>query len=160
MCSFSPSIGGDTSMMMSSSLICSKRGRRMKRPLNIIVFTKLPLSLVGSFFFWYIPEFWQLEKSTIPEFDIFHTWAGQELIRRPPYVSRFWRPYRVFHPNANWAQHCLTSAIVRHCIWKLISPWAQFFLCFLPLTHEGSHREVYQDFQPSFTLSVGGSKGC
>ena len=28
------------------------------------------------------------------------------------------------------------------------------------LTHEGSHREVYQDFQPSLTFSAGGAKGC
>ena len=28
------------------------------------------------------------------------------------------------------------------------------------LTHEGSHREVYQDFQPSLTASAGGAKGC
>ena len=28
------------------------------------------------------------------------------------------------------------------------------------LTHEGSHREVYQDFQPSLTSSAGGAKGC
>ena len=28
------------------------------------------------------------------------------------------------------------------------------------LTHEGSHREVYWDFQPSLTSSTGGAKGC
>ena len=28
------------------------------------------------------------------------------------------------------------------------------------LTHEGSHREVYQDFQPSLTSSTCGAKGC
>ena len=28
------------------------------------------------------------------------------------------------------------------------------------LTHEGSHREVYQDFQSSLTSSAGGTKGC
>ena len=28
------------------------------------------------------------------------------------------------------------------------------------LTHEGSHREVYRDFQPSLTFSAGGAKGC
>ena len=28
------------------------------------------------------------------------------------------------------------------------------------LTHEGSHREAYRDFQPSLTSSAGGAKGC
>ena len=28
------------------------------------------------------------------------------------------------------------------------------------LTHEGSHREAYRDFQPSWTSSAGGAKGC
>ena len=28
------------------------------------------------------------------------------------------------------------------------------------LTHEGSHSEVYRDFQPSLTSSAGGAKGC
>ena len=28
------------------------------------------------------------------------------------------------------------------------------------LTHKGSHREVYRDFQPSLTSSAGGAKGC
>ena len=27
------------------------------------------------------------------------------------------------------------------------------------LTHEGSHREAYRDFQPSLTSSAGGAKG-
>ena len=27
------------------------------------------------------------------------------------------------------------------------------------LTHEGSHREVYRDFQPTLTSSAGGAKG-
>ena len=27
------------------------------------------------------------------------------------------------------------------------------------LTHEGSHREVYRDFQPSLTSSAGGANG-
>ena len=30
------------------------------------------------------------------------------------------------------------------------------FYCY----HEGSHREVYRDFQPSLTSSAGGAKGC
>ena len=30
---------------------------------------------------------------------------------------------------------------------------------FILLTHEGSHREVYRDFQPNLTLSVSGAKG-
>ena len=28
------------------------------------------------------------------------------------------------------------------------------------LTHEGSHREAYRDFQPNLTSSAGGAKGC
>ena len=32
------------------------------------------------------------------------------------------------------------------------------FFSFL-LTHKGSHREAYRDFQPSFTSSAGGAKG-
>ena len=28
------------------------------------------------------------------------------------------------------------------------------------LTHEGSHREAYRDFQPSLTSSAGGAKRC
>ena len=31
---------------------------------------------------------------------------------------------------------------------------------YILLTHEGLHREVCQDFQPSLTLSAGGAKGC
>ena len=34
----------------------------------------------------------------------------------------------------------------------------QFFFSIL-LTHKGSHREVYRDFQPSLTTSAGGAKG-
>ena len=39
---------------------------------------------------------------------------------------------------------------------------AHFFTFFsIRLTHEGSHREVYRDFQPSLTSSAaGGAKGC
>ena len=40
---------------------------------------------------------------------------------------------------------------------------ASFFVyeCFFKilLTHKGSHREVYRDFQPSLTSSAGGAKG-
>ena len=36
--------------------------------------------------------------------------------------------------------------------------WFGHFFSIL-LTHEGSHREVYQDFQPSLTSSAGGAKG-
>ena len=33
--------------------------------------------------------------------------------------------------------------------------------CFILLTHEeGSRREVYRDFEPSLTSSVGGAKRC
>ena len=39
------------------------------------------------------------------------------------------------------------------------SKQASLFLKIL-LTHEGSHREVYRDFQPSLTSSAGGAKGC
>ena len=35
--------------------------------------------------------------------------------------------------------------------------WYTFFS--ILLTHEGSHREVYRDFQPSLTSSAGGAKG-
>ena len=35
-----------------------------------------------------------------------------------------------------------------------------FFSFSILLTHEGSHREVYRDFQPSLTSSAGGAKGC
>ena len=34
-----------------------------------------------------------------------------------------------------------------------------FFFFSILLTHEGSHREVYRDFQPSLTSSAGGAKG-
>ena len=37
---------------------------------------------------------------------------------------------------------------------------AYIYTFFLLLTYEGSHREVYRDFQPSLTSSVGGAKGC
>ena len=37
--------------------------------------------------------------------------------------------------------------------------WAGDFFSIL-LTHNGSHREVYRDFQPSLTSSAGGAKGC
>ena len=33
------------------------------------------------------------------------------------------------------------------------------FFCFILLTREGSHREVYQEFQPSKTSFAGGAKG-
>ena len=33
-------------------------------------------------------------------------------------------------------------------------------LFFILLTHEGSHREAYRDFQPSLTSSAGSAKGC
>ena len=38
----------------------------------------------------------------------------------------------------------------------------QIKCCFFSilLTHEGSHKEVYRDFQPSLTSSAGGAKGC
>ena len=31
---------------------------------------------------------------------------------------------------------------------------------FILLTHEGSHREIYQEFQPSYDIFRGGVKGC
>ena len=34
-----------------------------------------------------------------------------------------------------------------------------FWFFSILLTHEGSHREVYRDFQPSLTSSAGGAKG-
>ena len=45
-------------------------------------------------------------------------------------------------------------------------PTMQMSLCIrwhffsILLTHEGSHREAYRDFQPSLTSSSGGAKGC
>ena len=40
-------------------------------------------------------------------------------------------------------------------------PGSSFFsFSFMLLIHEGSHREVYGDFQPSLTSSAGGAKGC
>ena len=34
-----------------------------------------------------------------------------------------------------------------------------YFFSFILLIHEGSHREAYQNFQPSLTSSAGGAKG-
>ena len=42
---------------------------------------------------------------------------------------------------------------------QLATKEARTFFSIL-LTHEGSHREVYWDFQPSLTSSAGGAKGC
>ena len=41
------------------------------------------------------------------------------------------------------------------------SGWLEtmFFFSIL-LTHKGSHREAYRDFQPSLTSSAGRAKGC
>ena len=36
----------------------------------------------------------------------------------------------------------------------------KYFFCFILLTYEGSHREVYWDFLPSLTSSAGGAEGC
>ena len=37
--------------------------------------------------------------------------------------------------------------------------WENIYFFSILLTHEGSHREVYRDFQPSLTSSTGGAKG-
>ena len=45
---------------------------------------------------------------------------------------------------------------------RLLSILNKYFgYCFFSilLTHEGSHREAYRDFQPSLTSSAGGAKG-
>ena len=43
------------------------------------------------------------------------------------------------------------------CIWNIR---LFFFFCFILLTHKGSHREAYRDFQPSLTSFAAGAKGC
>ena len=42
----------------------------------------------------------------------------------------------------------------------VISTSAEVTFFSILLTHEGSHREAYRDFQPSLTSSAGGVKGC
>ena len=37
--------------------------------------------------------------------------------------------------------------------------WSRELFFSILLTHKGSHREVYRDFQPSLTSSAGGAKG-
>ena len=38
---------------------------------------------------------------------------------------------------------------------------SQGFSCFTLLTHEGSHREVYREFQPNYDIfGRSGAKGC
>ena len=45
--------------------------------------------------------------------------------------------------------------------WDLMKLFFQILFMFFSilLTHKGSHREVYRDFQPSLTSSAGGAKG-
>ena len=35
-----------------------------------------------------------------------------------------------------------------------------FLVCFILLSHKGSHKEAFQDFQPCLTSFAGGSKSC
>ena len=47
-------------------------------------------------------------------------------------------------------------------IWPIgkVIPWGNHDAFFsILLTHEGSHREVYRDFQPSLTSSAGSANG-
>ena len=58
--------------------------------------------------------------------------------------------------NAVSRLHChLYDANMLWCCY-----WIAFF-CFILLTHEGSHREVYQEFQSSYDIfHRSGAKGC
>ena len=52
-----------------------------------------------------------------------------------------------------------------YVIWTLASYATQVkclatYFGFNLLTHKGSPKEVYRDFQPSLTSSAGGAKGC
>ena len=68
-----------------------------------------------------------------------------------------------------WQHHGLGSAtfvilplLVSSAMWASALAWylVKVFVFFsILLTHEGSHREVYQDFQPSLTSITGGAKG-
>ena len=49
---------------------------------------------------------------------------------------------------------------IRTQIEPVLSPFsAGIFFSFILRIHEGSHREIYRDFQPSLTSSTGGAKG-
>ena len=49
--------------------------------------------------------------------------------------------------------------VVTEAYWVGSSSGLTPLFSFILLTHEGSHREVYRDFQPSLTSSAGGAKG-
>ena len=62
-------------------------------------------------------------------------------------------PQKRQNENRQSAWACLNTQWTR----AEISAILRFFS--ILLTHEGSHEEVYQDFQPSLTSSAGGAKG-
>ena len=69
------------------------------------------------------------------------------------------------HCNCNWrlcmwSMLCYAHTTTLTCFlqFKRVKYCPMFFL--ILLTHEGSHREVYRDFQPSLTSSASGAKGC
>ena len=96
----------------------------------------------------------------------------------PSALLEQWRRKRCFLPRRiKGLQRNIRQSRWKHlaCLWSLALPvrspgtkcfyllcrmlrWSPLFS--ILLTHEGSHREAYRDFQPSLTSSAGGAKGC